>query len=151
MENHLSWEAKGLSHSYEILRLLLIPKVHCHVHNSLTIDLYTAMSIQSAERAIRFNLILPSVPLSPNVLILSVSQPNLLRFLNSIRWREKVQHSVKHWTGSFYAGHPVVFKCECIKERSSTVYIKLYRTYKKSYMFRLYECSLHQAEYRNLN
>ena len=52
----------------------IIPAVHCHVHKSPSLELYTARSIQSAIYAIPFNLILPPVPLTPDVLILSISQ-----------------------------------------------------------------------------
>ena len=117
MENHLSWEANTLSHNYENFRLLLIPKFHCHIHN-----LHTARSIQTAKYATRFNLNLPYLPFSPDVLILSVSQskPAKISELYSMM-EKKTQHSVKHRTGSFYTGYPVVFKYACIKEISMFV------------------------------
>ena len=74
MENYLSIEASSLSHNYKILRLLLIPKIHYHVHNSLQLKLYTTTSTQSPNYAVRSNIILPSVPLSPDLLFLPLSQ-----------------------------------------------------------------------------
>jgi hypothetical protein len=58
MGNYYSKEASSLSHKYEILLPLLIPKFHYHIHNSLPLKLYTARSIQSSNYAIRFNIIL---------------------------------------------------------------------------------------------
>jgi hypothetical protein len=115
-------------------------------------DLYRARSIQPTKHVTRFNLNLPFVRLSPDVLILSVSQSKPAKISELHSMMGNIQHLVKHRTGSFYTGHPVVFKYACIKERSRiAVYTQLYHTCKNSYMFRLYKCSLHQAGYRTAN
>jgi hypothetical protein len=55
-------------------------------------NLYTARSIQTAHYAIHFNLFLPSVPLSPDVLILSVSQSKSAN-ISELHWMMKgTQH-----------------------------------------------------------
>jgi hypothetical protein len=74
MENYLSLEASSLSQKYEILRFLLIPKFYYHIHSILPLKLYKAGSIQSTNYAISSNIILPSVPLSPDLLFLALPQ-----------------------------------------------------------------------------
>jgi hypothetical protein len=88
MENYLSTEASSLSHNYEILRLLLIPKFQYHVHKSLPLRLYTARSMQSKNYTILFNIMLPSVPLSPDFFLpLSQSKSATISELHSImKW-----------------------------------------------------------------
>jgi hypothetical protein len=59
---------------------------------------------------------------------------------------KRIQHCVKHRTGSLYTEQHVVFSCTCAEERNViTICTELCYTCENSYIFRLYKCRLHQA------
>jgi len=98
---------------YDILRRLKIPKVHYHADNSLPLDLYIPRTIEFTNYAIRFNLILSPVPLSPDRLTLSFSHSKSANIYELHSMVKRIQHQMKHRTVSLYSGQPVVFKCKC--------------------------------------
>jgi hypothetical protein len=115
MENYLSKEASSLSHNYEILCLLLIPKFHYHIHKSLPLRLYTARIIQSTNYAVLSNIILPSVPLSPNLPILPLSQSKSATISELHSLMKWIQNFVLVRIDSFYTEHSLLFKYTYIK------------------------------------